>query len=521
MADMMKNGMAAEVQNLIAVTSTLLNIIQNDEDIYQNIEESRRKFENQQAPSVQLYGVSQAGKSTLISCLTLGEQYIPIGTGKATTAVKVELLNVDSPKQHRAEIDWFSPEELLRLVEQPLDFYIKLLRSENSYQSPFSLSGKNKDFRSYQSSLTSREDRDFLWDVLQAAKRDREDDTGKLIVGGGNDLAIAEVILRHYEEYATLSSPDGHTLHDLSQLPDWTRQPHEWGNWEKRAISEYSFDELRSFFTNKVRLYVTTPKVAADLRLIDTPGFGVSNLHDEICRNTQKEAEAIVLVLGTQFTTDQLREIKQLTLGLCDNLFVIWNPKVETKEHSEDMLGDMLTKLKEETGITVPKSRAVVANLHLALRAMQYEKITRNSNFSKSTELSLHEMFSRKYSKKYSQDVEGLRKYVSYELRKTLEQFVYPGDEVERDDEDRIADSLSMSGWKDILKMLDDIVEAQKQRRNKEFALVLLRAMISYLERFPTPREKKKREETLHVLKSMLVSIEQQRGLIKESMEKK
>jgi hypothetical protein len=500
---MLNNDSVTEAQTIISLATTLLQITQNDEKNYELIESARNKFETRQIPAIQLYGVSQAGKSTLISCLTLGEQYIPVGTGKATTAVKIELLNVSSSDEHRAEIEWFNPKEILKLVEQPLEFFIKNIKGNKDYQ---------------KSLFLSKEDRDFLWDILQIAKNARKDDAVEASVGGGNDLAIAEAILIHYEEYMRMFNPKGYTIYNFSKIPDITRQPHEWGSWEKRDIREYEFNELRSFFTKKVRLYVSTSRIVKDLRLLDTPGFGVSNLHDEICRTAQKEAEAIILVLGTQFTTDQLREIKQLTLGLYDNLFVIWNPKEHAKEHSQETLEDMLIKLREETGISVPKSRAVVANLHLALRAMQWAKISKGNNLSTSTVESLHEMFSRKYKPNYSQDENGIKKYIKKELRRALEIFIDPEDDISLEGEDKIAEMLQCSGWDNVIELINNITKSQEQRRKTEFATKILSAMIFHLESFPTPREENVRQETLKGLKLMLASIEKKRGLIKEEM---
>jgi hypothetical protein len=497
---MLNNDSTTEVQSIIAIAEILLTVTKNDEKNHNLIKSAINKFITKQASAIQLYGVSQAGKSTLISCLTLGEQYIPVGTGKATTAVKIEIVNAIPPDQHRAEVEWFNPKEILQLVEQPLDFFMSPLEEDQDYKK------------------LSKEYREFLWNVLQKAKSARKSDANESSVGGGNDLAIAEAILINYNEYIkAFDYNKEYTLNNFSEIPDITRQPHEWGNWEKRDITDYSFNELRSFFTKKVRLHVPTSETVKDLRLLDTPGFGVSNLHDKICRSAQKEAEAIVLVLGMQFTTDQLREIKQLTLGLCDNLFVIWNPKEHTKGQSKDMLEDMLIKLKEETGIKVPESNAIVANLRIALRTMQWSKISEGKNLTISTIESLHEMFSRQYKNNYSQDEEGIKKYVSRELRRDLESFV-DLDGISIDGKAEIAEALEHSGWNDIIKLINNINIVQEKRRKTEFTTGILSAMILHLEGFPTPREEKGRQETLTSLKQMLAGIEKKRGTIKENM---
>src|SRR4028118_1801295 len=73
---------------------------------------------------VQLYSVSQAGKSTLFSMLTGGEQLVPVGLGKATTAVVIELISVETAQEERAEVMWLSPADLLSLVVEPPEAFL-------------------------------------------------------------------------------------------------------------------------------------------------------------------------------------------------------------------------------------------------------------------------------------------------------------------------------------------------------------------------------------------------------------
>jgi len=111
--------------NLLVLSEYLVSLTKKNRAVSEEITTAREKFESRDDPSVQLYGLSQAGKSTFLSCLTLGEQFIPIGTGTATTAVVVELISTDSKAQSRAEVKWFSPAELQELVEQPLTYFLK------------------------------------------------------------------------------------------------------------------------------------------------------------------------------------------------------------------------------------------------------------------------------------------------------------------------------------------------------------------------------------------------------------
>jgi hypothetical protein len=133
-------------------------------------------------------------------------------------------------------------------------------------------------------------------------------------------------------------------------------------------------------------MYLPTEDAIKGLRILDTPGFGVSSLNDSICREAQRESKAIILVLGSQLTLADLYEIKQLTTGigsnLADNIFIIWNQKEGTKDNAIVLLDKMLKKLKQETNITVPRDRVAIVNLRLALRAMQSQKIVKGIGFS-------------------------------------------------------------------------------------------------------------------------------------------
>lgn len=496
-------------QNLIAIANKFLEITQKDETVWDFINLAKKEFESQECPAIQLYGVSQAGKSTLLSCLTLGEQYIPVGTGKATTAVKVELVNVNSQSQHQAEIEWFSSADLLELVRQPLDFFIKVTRERNN-TGPLRFIPSSSP--KAELTLDSLDDRAFLWEMLGAARRARRNEADQVTVGGGNDLAVAEIILSHYEEYAQ-ESRGIQILYDFSQLPKWTRQPYEWGSWEKRPLADYRFDELRSFFTRKVRLSISTQEVIKGLRVLDSPGFGISHLHDRICRSAQEESKAVILILGTQFTHAQMIEIQQLASGLRDNLFVIWNPKDGKKDHAQAMLQDMLDKLSEETGIYVPIHNAAVANLHLALRAMQWEKIRSNTSLLAFTEASLAEMFSRQYEEKLP-----IERYVIYELRRALEKFIYAPKEVAARDAAKISRALELSGWSEVTRILATIKKADQEARLARFGVRLLAAMLLYLEGFPTFDETKKAVDGLN---AVLKNIREKTGSKKDKILKK
>jgi hypothetical protein len=507
------------------------------------IEEYLREFNVQ--PAVQLFGVSQAGKSTLISCLTLGEQWIPIGTGTATTAVKIELISVDSLDKARAEIKWLTKEELLDLVMQPpMDTFIQAVMSKDILKDIFSnikslissdaLNQNRKDL-----TLDSKEDRKLLQKALEAAKRERENNGGN--VGEFDSLAIVEVILSYYEEYLKKFTTEIITLKGkfLSQISKWTRQPHQ---WTEIPISNYSFDDLQSFFTKEVRLYVPTQDAVNGLRILDTPGFGVNLLHNKICREAQREAKAIILVLGSQLTLDNLEEIKQLKTGMSDsqsatvrqeesiksrlgdNIFIIWNQKEGTKENARNNLDKMLKRLQQEVNITISPDRVAIVNLRLALRAMQYEKIQTGQGLSPSTYESLFQIFVNDYTKIKDINEEGKKqKAVQNTIAREMKLDRLKFDDEDTDiisdiEQDTKPNYLELSGWNDVFQLIKSIKDSQKQIQTIELAAKILELLKNYIQKFPTPEEQKQKTEQLKILEYILARFEKKTGLIRNKM---
>jgi hypothetical protein len=176
---------------LLEIAKTVIEIILDNSKVLREYQEKTELY-----PAVQLFGSSQAGKSTLISCLTLGEQWIPIGTGTATTAVKIELLSVDFLSQAKAQIKWLTKEDLLQLVQQaPMDVFIQAVIAKN--KTPFfgysDISSNRKIL-----TLDSPEDRKIFREALDLAKKER---VWRGEVGEGETLKVVETILSHYDSY--------------------------------------------------------------------------------------------------------------------------------------------------------------------------------------------------------------------------------------------------------------------------------------------------------------------------------
>jgi hypothetical protein len=515
---------------LLEIAKKVIEIMLDNSKVIREYQEKTESY-----PAVQLFGASQVGKSTLISCLTLGEQWIPIGTGTPTTAVKTEILSVDSINDAKAQIKWLTKDDLLQLVQQtPMDVFIQaLMMRKRSYW----LTRKNL-------TLDSPEDRELFLEALYLAKKERENDVGE--AGEGETLKVVETILSHYESYLEeFVSEDINIKNikgkDLSQLLKWTQRPHD---WEIRPISDYKFDELRCFFTKEVRLYVPTQDAIKHLRILDTPGFGVNLFHNSICREAQREAKAIVLVVGSQLTLADLDEIKQLKAGisdsgagqgikssLVDNIFIIWNQKEGTKDNAIVLLDKMLKKLKQETNITVPRDRVAIVNLRLALRAMQSKKIAMRGgilkNFSSSTFESLFQIFSNNYPHfaNYSLDKypKIIEKLVDDDMNNDKKRFsptdnFFDDDELDSD-QDPCDEALDSSGWNDVIRLVDVIQGSQDRIFAIELAANILEVVKNYLQRFSTPKERIRNEEQYKAIRAVLAEFQKKTGSYRTTME--
>lgn len=491
---------------LLDLSEHLAALTKKNRSVNEEIASAREKFESRDDPSVQLYGLSQAGKSTFLSCLTLGEQFIPIGTGTATTAVVVELISTDSQAQSHAEVKWFSPAELQELVEQPLAYFLEDYKAYSKGQGgiklPLGMRGgrsKEKPPQPIESVLDSLEYRKHLWKMLSAAKRARQADTTKK-VGEDNDLAVTEIILRHYESYAREYRRGFQQIDDLAELAEWTRQPVHWGKWEEKPLDAYRFEEVKSFFTKTVRLYAAVQKTAEGVIILDTPGFGISNIHDRICRSAQIGAEAVFLIVGQQIGQDQMREMQQLSAGLKGNLFVIWNSKDGTKRNAQELLDTALIKLRNEAGIVVSKERTAVANLHLALRGMQWNALQAGGKLKEQTHASLTERFTKIYD--FDPARHKLESGIRRELRDAIAKFTNAFD-LDELGADPTNDALGLSGWNEVIQLLGRAKEIPQKQRELRFALSLVNASISYLEGFPTAKEIRQLNQAVESLKAI------------------
>lgn len=506
--------------SLINLADQLSSITKTNESVIKEIFEARKEFEFRDDPSVQLYGLSQAGKSTFLSCLTLGEQFIPIGTGTATTAVVVEL---HSSSETKAEVRWLEAVELQELVEEPLRFFLKdyeghyKKRNGNKSRPPL----KNRRLtdaptHAIETALSSRKYRQHLGRMLIAARRARQAETHET-VGKDNDLAVAEIILRHYEHYAAEYRKDFQPISNLAKLSEWTRQPMYWGDWDKRPLDSYEFSEVKSFFTKTVRLHTVAHTAMESLVVVDAPGFGISNLHDSICRSAQLGAEAVFLIVNQQIDQDSMDKLAKLFFGRKDNLFVIWNSKHDTKHNANNLLANTLSKLRNEAGIVVPGDRTAIVDLQSALRAMQWNMLQAGQLLQEQTVVGLRERFSTIYG--FDPSGDQIEAVIKNELSDAVRKFTAKFGE--RNDKELLSDALNLSGWNEVVKLLNKAREIPQKQKQVKFAISLANASIQYLEGFPTAREIRAVERAIDALRNVAADLIKPVKKNRRAMEKK
>jgi BMFP domain-containing protein YqiC len=500
--------MDASIRQLLEVSRKVLAKTRHkiDEGATAKLEAAIHELESNPDAVVQLYSVSQAGKSTLFSMLTGGEQLVPVGLGKATTAVVIELISVETPQEERAEVMWLSPAELLSLVVEPLEPFLDEggdPRGDEHGAPPSPLTGAARLFRRFEGgaidvaslepeALDDPRVRNTFHAALRRAREFRRAEAGE--AGSSNDLSVAEVILRRYGAYRQEYRPGYLRLKEYGDLHRWTRQPYDWGN---RAPSDFDFDEVRCFFVKRVRLRARTSAFARGIRVIDAPGFGVSRLHDRISRKEQESADAVILLLGasgSEVSNAQLQEVQQLAIGARDNLFVLWNPKSGTRPQAESLLQTDLARLRDGAGVSVPAEHAIVANLLLGLRSLQWRLLMgEESTLSSGTVAALSEAARFKFREKKLP--EGDRDRAAYLIRQELRSSftVYVGDPEDELDGDNspaaIASAgLEASGWEtDIPRLFSTLRGVRANRRAQECAARTADAVNFYLAQFPPP----------------------------------
>ena len=537
--------METRIKEILDVSKKVLDHtkIQNSKEITQALQEAIDDLENNPDAVVQLYSVSQAGKSTLFSLLTQGEQYVPIGLGKATTAVAIELISASSNEEEQAEVRWLSPVDLLALVIEPLEPFLpnkkvsigkdsqkdyidnltgnvrdifhktesqgEGLKSIDADENSDHEENEESDEESVDPSTLKSSDlanpkiRRVFFRALRYAKEfrktERASSSNSGDVDGGNDLAVAEVILNYYQHYIG-EYRGGYQNVPLAEIYKWTRQPSEWGT---KPLVEFGFDDLRCFFIQKVRLHAHTHPIAEGIRIVDSPGFGVSRLHDRLSRRVQETADAVILLLGAaakQIDEAQLTEVQQLAMGLRDNLFVIWNPKSGTKHQASGLLKDDLVDLRHRAGISVPEERAKVANLRLALRSMQWQKF---DSLTPITVRSLSDAVESVHSTSPPSEREKAKRLIKRELSASLIEFVDTLEEEGMTADEKARAGVEYSGW-DALPDLFDLIrssrENQRAIRIRECIGRAIDSILFYLAQFPPPSKIEDIEKNINAL---------------------
>jgi uncharacterized protein YdcH (DUF465 family) len=327
-------------------------------------------------PKVVLFGVSQAGKSTLLATLMRGEQIIPIGVGTATTVVPTELWTVASAGEERAALIWKSPREVLAAMVAVVRPHLRLDPQEDAAPagSPEQLSGQ---VALDVIDLANAQDRAELLQALEVAEAEARQSPWDHEPGQNDEaLVIARALLTYYETYER-EYRAGEVDIPLSEVHAWLRRPVDWmerDEFNPQRPFPYSYDEVKCFYVKRAQLFVRCVEGLEGVSFVDAPGYGVTPSDNAVLDHEARQADSVVLVLGSQgsqITEAQLTQVGQLSKNLTRNPFVLWNAQGISQVQAERILTSDLKAMRRVITLDIPPSRAIVANFLLALRATQ------------------------------------------------------------------------------------------------------------------------------------------------------
>lgn len=345
-----------------------------DEAIKARILAALKKLRGADPPKILLFGVSQAGKSTLLSALMRGDQFVPIGIGTATTVVPTELWPVETAADERAVIFLKTPQEVLASIKDALGPHLMVsLRDEDdgdaaakgAEPSSASSSGgaepsladelrdkwKASRHKAVSASRRTRglwpswsyidkpindpverrepapasptvertRDEKLLRSLLTEALEEAEKHFRHSLEQGepaenGEKLVMARALLSYYETYEQQYG-EGKIELPLAEVHGWLRRPHDWmtrDEFAEQGQLPYSFDEVKCFYARRAQLFVRCVEGVSRVRLVDAPGYGITSVDDAVLNNEALQADSIVLVLGSQGSQITEAQLEQL-----------------------------------------------------------------------------------------------------------------------------------------------------------------------------------------------------------------
>ena len=441
-------------------------------------------------PVLQLYGIQGAGKSTWTTCATRGCQVVPIGSGRATTAVTTEIIDPAIIEADGSMVEWATPEEVLALFLDGL--------------------GEFADPDDETRSLTDKADRRvFLKRLREANNQLRNVSGGELDEG----MISSTMILRHFESYLRRIEHGRHLiLGPNERLFDWVRQPPNWGAWNsRREAMKYSFEDVRCLFLSRAVAVTPLDERMNGAMLKDPPGFGVTSHHDAVCRAAQAESDAVVLILGSndrRITRDQMNELRALAAGLRGSVYVVWNPRVGNAQHAREQLREELARIKAQTGIDIPEDRCHVANLLLAVRAIELRALLRGEL----DEGTLQELLALRRAKELPMDGEPeelVRQFLMLEARQASMQFAPLVDPIfDASSESDLTELIERSGWNGVTSIAGAVDAEMCRRRELRAARSILRQTQKYLAKIPNRGEVNEARMTTEALCRLINQID-------------
>ncbi|MEM8720873.1 MAG: hypothetical protein AAGE84_16520 [Cyanobacteria bacterium P01_G01_bin.39] len=176
-----------------------------------------------------------------------------------------------------------------------------------------------------------------------------------------------------------------------------------------------------------------------------------------------------------------------------------------------------LAKLRKEAGIDVPEERTVIANLYLALTAMQWSKLQSGHNLSITTEQSLKKIIYRKFGNDIPEDL-SLKDILFLEAESAFKSFVSRFTKVS---EETIYKYSEPSGWSEVRTIFNKLDRRYKALKQIKFTNDILDYLTSYLERYPTLKDEYNRINNTNILNNILDNFFDKRDELRMNMETK
>lgn len=496
------------------LSSELLKFIQDDTERTSSILKELSTIKDYPVPIVQLYGVSQAGKSTLVAFFTNGNQYAPVGDGLKTTIINTKIIYsldekvVFTVKTHEeilstflegliAFIPWekFRTNSRLKLTD--------IIKNRLSQDQPPTLNQALKII-----DLNDKEHREIIYNSLDHATRVYIEirKKGEKPPVSEDDIIIGKLLIQYFDEYQKMKKDEQFEM-PLETSTSLIRRP---VGINITNLNKFTFQQVKPFFIREAEMHVKGHPSIKNIHLVDGPGFGVSTFDNQTCRTGLKNADAVLLVLGSnnsELNEHQVENVQSIVDLVDKEVFVVWNAKNIYRGKAKNILSNDIKTLND-IGLRSSLKNSCVIDARLGLRGIQLY------NFGKLSQTTVHELASN-----YAQaDSLNLQDYLNqddfdFHFKRNLQlEFKNNYESFERDfmqlpiDEDIILQGINRSGFTG-----EDSLESLFKKIRNRVVSIKLRDKIDiitsvaeeYLSIKPTVAQQREIEEIIRKLRNL------------------